>query len=221
MLRPVEPVDLATLVRTFTLRTSDGFVENFGPPLLRRVAAEAPGVRLNFLQKAGKDSGPLREGRIDLETAVVDASISPELRTQSLFRDHLVAAVRPGHPLAEGKVTVRRYSSMRHVSVSRSGYEEDALERPFLPAGFSRPIASVVSGFAAALALARSTDLVATVPQRHTAALREGLVTLRVPVPTREFTVSMLWHPRLDGDPALRWLRGVLREVCAFETAPA
>jgi hypothetical protein len=28
-------------------------------------------------------------------------------------------------------------------------------------------------------------------------------------------TVSMLWHPRLDADPAHRWLRGIMRDICA------
>jgi DNA-binding transcriptional LysR family regulator len=27
--------------------------------------------------------------------------------------------------------------------------------------------------------------------------------------------VSMLWHPRLDADPAHRWLRSRVRDVCA------
>ncbi|MGE0862719.1 MAG: LysR family transcriptional regulator, partial [Vicinamibacterales bacterium] len=36
VLRPVEKLDLRTLVRTFTLRTSEGFVVNFGPALLAR-----------------------------------------------------------------------------------------------------------------------------------------------------------------------------------------
>src|SRR4029078_8591730 len=31
VLRPAQKLDLKQLVRTFTLRTSDGFVENFGP----------------------------------------------------------------------------------------------------------------------------------------------------------------------------------------------
>src|ERR1041385_4123984 len=61
-LRPAEQVDLKRLTRTFTLRTSDGFVENFGPSLLARVNEEAPGVRLRFVQKPDKDSTPLRDG---------------------------------------------------------------------------------------------------------------------------------------------------------------
>ena len=37
VLRPAEALDLNQLTRTFTLRTSDGFVENFGPPLIARI----------------------------------------------------------------------------------------------------------------------------------------------------------------------------------------
>lgn len=218
VLRPVEQVDPARLARSFTLRTSDGFVENFGPPLIARLGVEAPGVRLSFLQKADKDSAALRDGRVDLETAVVDEAIGPELRAQALFRDRLVAAVRAEHPSAGGDLTPMRYQTARHVVVSRSGLEEDAVDRPFLPPELKRDVAGVVSGFAAALSLARSADLVATVPDRHTAALRSGMVTLPLPLTTRTFTVSMLWHPRLDADPAHRWLRSIVREVCVTET---
>src|SRR6187399_2982302 len=71
VLRPAEKLDLAQLVRTFTLRTSEGFAENFGPALIARVAGEAPGVRLCFVSKPDKDSAPLRDATVDLETGVV------------------------------------------------------------------------------------------------------------------------------------------------------
>ena len=221
VLRPVERLDLATLVRAFALRTSDGFVETFGPRLIAKAAAEAPGVRLNFLQKPDKDSTPLRDGRVDLETGVIETSLGPEVRSQALFRDRLVGAVRTGHPLATGEITSQRYAEARHVVVSRSGFEEDAVDRPFLPGGLTRRVASVVGGFAAALSVARSSDLVATVPERHTGNLREGMFSFALPAPTTAFTVSMLWHPRLDADPAHRWLRASLREVCAAELSEA
>lgn len=76
----------------------------------------------------------------------------------------------------------------------------------------------MVGGFSAAIALAAASDLVATVPDRHTRSLRQGLHAVPVPLPTTPFTVSMLWHPRLDADPAHRWLRACLREVCAPAT---
>ena len=215
LLRPVAALDLKAVERTLTLRTSDGFVENFGPRLLARVAAEAPGIRLNFLQKPDKDSAPLREGRIDLETAVVEPSMGPELRAQALFRDRLVGAVGKGHPLAGRRVSAKAYAQARHVVVSRSGFDEDAVDRPFLPEGLARRVVSAVGGFATALALAREADLVATVPELHTAALRKGMFSFPLPVPATGFTVSMVWHPRLDADPVHRWLRACLRAVCS------
>jgi DNA-binding transcriptional LysR family regulator len=36
-----------------------------------------------------------------------------------------------------------------------------------------------------------------------------------IPVSTPEITISLLWHPRLDADPAHRWLRGCVRDACA------
>ncbi|MGQ5524611.1 LysR family transcriptional regulator [Chitinimonas sp. PSY-7] len=51
VLRPVEQLNLQQLVRTFTLRTSEGFVESFGPDLIARISKEAPSVRLCFVQK--------------------------------------------------------------------------------------------------------------------------------------------------------------------------
>jgi DNA-binding transcriptional LysR family regulator len=36
-----------------------------------------------------------------------------------------------------------------------------------------------------------------------------------LPLPIPPFTVSLLWHPRMDGDPAHRWLRGIVRDACA------
>jgi DNA-binding transcriptional LysR family regulator len=75
----------------------------------------------------------------------------------------------------------------------------------------------VVDGFAAALALARATDLIATVPERHTATLRAGMYTFDLPFRAPEVTVSMLWHLRLDADAAHRWLRGCVVDVCAAQ----
>ncbi|MGK2857777.1 MAG: LysR family transcriptional regulator [Thermoanaerobaculia bacterium] len=215
VLRPSETLDLAQLSRAFTLRTSDGFVENFGAALVARMSGEAPGVRLRFVQRLGRESTPLREGRVDLETGVVDDATSPEVRRRALFRDHFVGVVRKGHPLSEGVITPARYASGRHVYVSRRGLERGVMDAALEPLGLQRDIATIVSGFSAALALARASDLVATVPERHTGNLRAGMHTFILPIPTPEVTVSMLWHPRMEADPAHRWLRNCVAEVCA------
>jgi DNA-binding transcriptional LysR family regulator len=214
VLRPAETLDLTRLTRTFTLRTSDGFVESFGARLIARTTREAPGVRLRFVLKADKDSAPLREGAIDLDTGVVGDTTGPEVRTQALFRDRFIGVVRAGHSLSRGRITPARYAAGRHVLVSRRGLDRGPIDEALQALGLTRTISVTAGGFAAALALARGSDLIASVPERHTETLRAGLHSFPLPVKVPEITVSLLWHPRLDADPAHRWLRDCVREVC-------
>ena len=217
VLRPAEKLDLARLVRTFTLRTSDGFVENFGPELIARVGEAAPGVRLRFVQKLNKDSTALRDATVDLETGVVGTVTGPEVRAQGLFRDRFIGVVRSGHWLSRGEITPARYASGRHICVSRRGDDKGPIDEALMSLGLERAIVTIVGGFATALALARASDLIASVPERHTGKLRAGMHSFPLPVAMPEITVALLWHPRLDADPAHRWLRGCVRDVCADE----
>ena len=214
VLRPVDTLNLKQLVRTFTLRASEGFVESFGPGLIARVNKEAPGVRLRFMQKPDRDSTPLRDGTVDLETGVVGNMTGPEVRAQALFRDRFVGVLRKRHPLSKGKVTTARYAAGGHILVSRQGFDKGPIDEALEPLGLQRQIVTIVGGFATALALARSSDLIATVPDRHTRALRTGMQSFSLPVSMPEITVSLLWHPRLDADPAHRWLRECVRDAC-------
>ncbi|MBC3302564.1 LysR family transcriptional regulator [Pseudomonas sp. SWRI18] len=217
VLRPVHVLDMARVERTFTLRTIEEFVENFGPALLARIAQDAPCVRLRFINKTDKDSTLLREGSVDLETGVVDPTASPEVLTQALFRDRLVGVVRSGHPLSQGKISAERYARGQHVYVSRRGQYRGQVDDALEALGLTRQISTVVAGFATAIALARDTDLIASVPERYTAHRRHGLHSFALPLELPDFSVAMLWHPRLDADLAHRWLRGCLREVCAVQ----
>ena len=215
VLRPAEKLNLKQLVRTFTLRTSEGFVENFGPNLIARIGEDAPGVRLCFVQKPDKDSKPLRDGLVDLETGVVEQMTAPELRAQALFRDRFIGVVRMGHPLSKGKITPSRFAAGRHIYVSRQGVDKGPIDDALKALGLERKVVTIVDGFATALALARDSDLIASVPERHTGNLRSGMHSFPLPVATPEFTVSLLWHPRQNADPAHRWLRAHVRDVCA------
>src|SRR6267154_5730688 len=218
VLRPAEELDLSRLVRTFTLRTSEGFVESFGGGLIARVGRQAPGVRLRFVQKPDKDSTPLRDATVDLETGVVGKTTGPEVRAQALFRDRFVGVVRRGHALSRGKMTPARYAAGRHILVSRRGLDKGPIDEALNRLGLEREIVTIVGGFSTALSLARASDLIASVPERHTGNLRAGMHGFPLPVAIPEFTVSLLWHPRLDADPAHRWLRGHVRNACLSST---
>jgi DNA-binding transcriptional LysR family regulator len=228
VLRPsAAKLDLPTLERTFTIRANDGFVEAFGASLIAAAAAKAPFVRLRFAPKPEKTSTPLREGLVDIEIGVL-GEMGPEIRLQTLFRDRFVGVVRKAHPLAlEREVTAQAYASFGHVVASRRGRMSGPVDEALAELGLERKIAAVVPGFPAALTVAQASDLVALVPasfllNQPAVDGKQPNATLHafeLPVKTPGITISQMWHPRSDLDPAHRWLRQLMRNVCR-ERAP-
>jgi DNA-binding transcriptional LysR family regulator len=158
VLRPAEASNLKYLSQTFTLRTSEGFVENFGAEIISRVHEDAPGIRLCFLQKPNKESTSLRDGTVDLETGVIETTTSPELRTRALFSDRFIGLVRVGHPLEIGEVTIDRYAAGGHICISKQGVAKGIIDDALSQLDVTRDIVTIVGGFATAVALARSSD---------------------------------------------------------------
>ncbi|WP_241127056.1 LysR family transcriptional regulator [Novosphingobium terrae] len=216
---PAAALDIAALEQTFTLRAGEGFLARFLPPLVRAIREAAPGVRLCFAPKPSKDARPLREGPVDLDIGVAGDS-GPELRSRFLFRDKVIGAVRPGHPLLTGPITPQRYASCDHVVASRRGARSGPVDEALRVLGLTRNIAAIVPGFPDAMRLARSSDLVALVPSScliRTADEPErpdDLIGFALPLNTPDVVVSLMWHPRLDADPAHRWLRDTVQAAC-------
>jgi len=222
LLRP-SPAALAlsTLERTFVLRTNEGFIEAFGPTLIVAAATCAPHVRLRFVARAEKSAKALREGLVDLEVGVL-GEMGPEIRIQTLFRDRFVGVVRPGHPLAMlPEVGISDYLTHAHVVASRRGHTAGPVDMALAERGLERTIAAVVPGFPAAMAVVQASDLVGLIPASfliHQPAAAYCMFELPVKVPG--ITLSQMWHPRAEADPAHRWLRQFVQEVCR-KHAPA
>ena len=210
-------LDVASLARTFTLRAGEGFVALFSAALVAAIAAAAPHVRLRFAPKPHKDALALRDGQIDLDLGTAGAS-APEVRTRFLFRDTFIGAVRTGHALLEGTITPERYAACRHVVASRRGTFTGPVDDALEALGLRREIVAVVPGFPDAMRIARETDLVALAPRSGLAGAADpaatGLVGFDLPVRTPAIAISMMWHPRMDADPAHRWLRDTVSAVC-------
>lgn len=186
VLSPQHDLDVSQLNRTFTLRTGEGFVETFGAALLAQVQSLAPGIKLKFVPKPDKRSGPLREALIDLETGVISPEMSPEVRTLGLYRDHFIGVVRKGHKLSDEFLDASDYANADHVTIARAGLAKGPVDEALKHLGLKRNILVQVSGFSSAIALARSTDLIATVPALSTEGMREGLACFALPFKARK-----------------------------------
>ncbi|MBO9356791.1 LysR family transcriptional regulator [Bordetella petrii] len=222
LLQPaVSELDLSGLDRVFAIRANEGFVEAFGPMLIAAVASVAPRVCLRFAPKIEKNSRYLREGLVDLEIGVVGNDMGPEIRLQALFRDHFVGVVRAGHPLLSApEISAEHYVAYGHVVASRRGLAHGPADDALAGMGLVRKVACVVPGFPAALAVAMASDLIALLPASYlpdqSAGRRDvaGFQAFELPFPAEAITISQMWHPRLEVDPAHRWLRQLVRRVC-------
>lgn len=211
--RPVV-LDASQLARTFCIRANEGFVTEFGGGLVSNALKEAPNAVIRFAVKAEKDASSLRDGGVDIDVGVAGTA-GPELRVRTLLRDRFIGVVNGAHPFAgDQDVRVEDYAAAQHISVSRRGRTDGPIDVALRNRGLHRQVSSIVTSFPAALALARATNSVASVPERQTRAARQDMSVFELPVETPEVVVSMAWHPRLDMDPAHRWLRELLLHVC-------
>jgi DNA-binding transcriptional LysR family regulator len=229
VLRPAaNDLNIGALELTFTIRANEGFIELFAAPLVAAITKAAPRVRLRFAPKSDKDARPLREGLIDLEVGVLGGVLgesAPEARTQMLFRDGFAGVARAGHPLlASGEITPERYAACGHVVASRRGLSTGPVDDALETLGLKRTVVAVVPGFPDAVRIARCSDLIALVPRSFLRSITEagdgavrGVQGFALPVPTPEIAVSAIWHPRMDADPAHRWLRNTVIAVCKNE----
>ncbi|MER6777850.1 MULTISPECIES: LysR family transcriptional regulator [unclassified Streptomyces] len=214
LLSTQQELDLAALDRVFTVRWHDALTAASGTALITAVHRQAPGVRLRLSAEPGTDDTELRRGEVDLESSSATPTL-PDVRHRLVGTDRLVVAVRPGHPLTEGPLSLKRYAAAEHLTVSRRGSLRDPIDDALTTRGLERRVAAAGPTAGFALQLALDTDLVVTLPDAVTRTAREqlGLATLPLPLPLPGVPLYLLWHQRYDDDRAHGWLRDVATET--------
>ncbi|MEU9378465.1 LysR family transcriptional regulator [Streptomyces sp. NPDC048255] len=221
LLSAQQELDLAALERVFTVRWHDALTAACGTPLITAVHRQAPGVQLRLSAEPGTDTPELRRGEVDLESSS-SAPTLPDIRHRLVGRDRLIVAVRPGHPLTEGPLSLERYAAAEHLTVSRRGNLHDPIDDALTTRGFERRVVAAGPTAAFALQLALGTDLVVTLPDAVTRTARDqlGLVTLPLPLQLPDVPLYLLWHQRYDDDRAHTWLRETAAETVQALFAP-
>jgi DNA-binding transcriptional LysR family regulator len=206
----------STAVRTFVVSTADYTEAVLLPPLLRRLAVEAPGVRLRITAPPLGLDQALEAGGVDLAWTPRQPSIRPIVWTK-LFEESFSFMVRKGHPvLRQGPFTLEKFLSVRHLALAPVGRSNaNPIDDRLARLGKERQVVASVPNFLVVPLLLHSNDLGATLPSRLVAALaqRFGLVSLPLPFEAHPFTMYQAWHERMRGDPAHAWFRQVVFQV--------
>lgn len=212
---PSNAADPRTAVRMLDLQVTDMLSTTFIPSLIDDLRVEAPGLSLRVRPENLEDTPALRDGLVDLEIGIIRSS-DPEIRTENLLTETLVAVVGPDHPLTRVKsVTPRRFAAAEHIVVSRRGRARGPIDEQLAELGLQRRVTAVVPSFAGALHLTRATDVVSVAPARLGRPMLEtlGLRTFPIPLTLPRLTIGMAWHPRNHHDRTHELLRERTRHL--------
>ncbi len=214
VLAPQEP-DARELALALRLVTDDYVGITALPALVRQLQAEAPGVTLDVLPRGAPGrKALLREGQADLALGYFSGA-GMDLHRQVLYEERWVTVLRRGHPALDEPWTPELWAGLRHVIVSPTGGRRGEVDRRLQSQGLGREVVAAVPHFGAALALVAGTDLALTTARGLAERLADAftLALREPPVPMAPFEIAMLWHPRTEHDPGMRWVRGLIARV--------
>ena len=203
--------DAARSERRFRLMMPDLAVELLMPPLMKKLDAIAPGVRIDVVPWRGPAIFTAEFARtIDMVISIGDAFKG--FHRQLLYTDSDALAVRRGHPAGARLKNKDTFLKARHVAVVIRGQSEDLIDTWLQTKKLERRIALVVPSYIEALHVAARTDLVAFVPRRLIAALSKqlSLVTVAPPLDPGIDEQFMFYPTRAQMDPGSIWLRTVM-----------
>lgn len=206
----------ATSERRFVVMASDYVELVVLPALLRRLASKAPGVRVQLRPWSLHEAPPeLARGEADLMLGFYD-KVPPHHHEQRLFDDEYVCIVRRRHPGVKGKLTLAQYLKLSHVLVSSRSDSPGSVDRALAALGKTRVVGARVSHFLTVPLLVAQTDLVAALDRRvaEVFAAPFGLQLLPPPLSLPKGSVGQVWHEQQASDPAQRWLRSLVADVC-------
>lgn len=210
----------------FRITLADAVATTLAPSMVATLESEAAQTDLRFLPLTTRDPrSALQEEQTDLAIGHFPALLSALLaegerallRHRRLHRTDYVCVMRPGHPLAEGELTLDRYCSARHVLVSVSGGAYAAVDEALALLGRRRRVVLTVNQYHTAGRVVTQSDLVTVLPASFVeASTSRAVLTRPLPLDIGPLTVEMVWLTRRDDDPPHRWLRELVERSARF-----
>ena len=193
----------------FSLAMADATAAALAPVLVRQLQADAALADLRILPLTTRDPrAMLLEGRVDLAIGAFPGVMSlllahserAPLHALRLHQAHYVCAMRTGHALAEGELTLDRFCAAQHLIVSLSGTGQGVVDDLLSSLDRSRRVVLSVNQYDTAIRTVAASDLVAVLPASPASAsgADAGLLQRPLPLEVPPMTIEMLWLARRE-----------------------
>jgi DNA-binding transcriptional LysR family regulator len=210
-------LDPGTLVREFTVVASDYAAAVLGPHVMRRIAEQAPGVRLHLRQTSPEAVDHAADTLRTADGLLIPHGFVTDLPYLDLYTDHWVCIVSAGNPHVGAELTLEQLGRLGWVVLFNGPTAFAPAARQLSMIGIEPRVEVVVDGFLAMPFLVAGSNRVALI-QQHLADRLAPLADIRVlpcPFEVVPLTEALWWHPMYRNDPAHVWLRTVFAEAAA------
>lgn len=224
MLSVNQTFDPANARDVFKIAGSDFYSEHLMPGLLQRLQSDAPHAKVQLVDLvADSHLASLKQYSVDM--ALVPKIDLPDwAEGQAVFHSDFAVIARKGNPrvthagLLEGQVMpLDLFCDMGHVLYSPQGNLRAMGDAALARVGRERRVVATVPTFASVWRNVAGSDLIAILPEQlaRNVADEVGLAIYQPPVPIDRVTITLIWHRRFTGNPAHRWMRGLIADVMA------
>lgn len=177
------------------------------PALMRRLAEQAPGIRLAIQHLAPTlPAEALDNGEIDLALGRF-LEVPARFHVRPWTRETLQLAMRRGHPRAEEAGELDGFLRLRHLWV-HGGQTRGMVDQWLEERGLEREVVYTTPNYLQAAHIVASSDLAAVLPTqlaRHFAALLP-LQLYDLPFELGSFALDIVSVAQRQNDAALQWL---------------
>jgi DNA-binding transcriptional LysR family regulator len=179
--------------------------------LLRRVHELAPGVRLDTwpITTSLMETG---HSLLGYDVLIAPQGFRPEGDPEVLIRDRIVYVADPANPrLRDGRLTAEDLAALPHATARLP--QASLVATALAGIGVIPNVVATTGGWLPLPFLITGTDLVAALPERlaRRVSSAAGVTVTEPPFGPIELVEAAWWHPLHAVDPALGWLRDILR----------
>lgn len=206
--------DPAECSRLFTLCGSDYIADHMLPELVRKIAPQAPRLRIALRMWEPGHYRLLADEGVDLVPTIADM-LPDNLHGHAMGEDKPVCVMRASHPLAHQNLSLTDYVGWPHIRIGGGSDKDSFVEQYLARQGLQREVRLSVPFFSSALRLLAASDLLLTIPEHIAIALAGDAPIVWKPLPFDVLTYRywLLWHARNHHDAAHRWFRDQVFEV--------
>ncbi|MCV6610974.1 MAG: LysR family transcriptional regulator [Amphritea sp.] len=200
----------AGYVGEFNIATTDFITHDLLPDLLAELQQDAPQLRLHFHLWHPGMIDELRQGRMDLAGCILD-QIPDDIYGKQLGTDGYSCLINPEHPLIHQTLTLADYTAADHIGISAGGDKIRAVDEALANLKLSRKMMLTVPFIHSALAITARSHHILTLPTHIALELAPHYQLKVKPLPGElqlpDTNYYLIWHQRLQNDPAHRYLR--------------